>query len=316
MNYGDLIRDSFRITWRNRYLWFFGFFAYLGTSGGGGGGSGNTGGDFDEQSSVEIASTSATTVQSAFQNVGLIIVLIVVAVLIFLILFAIYVVSQGGLTDSVAAVERGQRRSFFSTWEAGARLFWRVLGQILLFFAIVLGLLLIVAIPIGALVGGAFLTDSTAFQVVAIVIAIPIAIVALLVIFIPVAIIRQFARRTMVVGGDSVVASVGSGYRMFRRNMGRSLLVWLIQFGIMLGAAIAFIIALLIVGFILFLPTILLAIAGSTTAAIVAGIIAAVILLPVLIVVSAILGTFNHSYWTLAYLRMTPGSPEATPRVV
>jgi len=62
MNYGDLIRDSFRITWRNRYLWFFGFFAYLGTSGGGGGGSGNTGGDFDEQSSVEIASTSATTV--------------------------------------------------------------------------------------------------------------------------------------------------------------------------------------------------------------------------------------------------------------
>jgi hypothetical protein len=26
MNYGDLIRDAFRITLRNRYLWFFGFF--------------------------------------------------------------------------------------------------------------------------------------------------------------------------------------------------------------------------------------------------------------------------------------------------
>ena len=27
MNYGDLIREAFRITLHNRYLWFFGFFA-------------------------------------------------------------------------------------------------------------------------------------------------------------------------------------------------------------------------------------------------------------------------------------------------
>jgi len=317
MNYGDLIRDSFRITWRNRYLWFFGFFAYLGSGGGGGGGgSGNTGGDFDEQSSAEIASVSATAVQGTFQNVALIVGLIAAAFVIFLILFAIYVVSQGGLTDSVAAVERGQQRSFSSTWRAGARLFWRVLGQILLFVGIVLGLLLVIGIPIALLVGGAFLTDSTAFRVVAVVIAVPVVIAALLLVFIPVAIIRQFARRTMVVENDGVVASVRSGYRLFRGNIGRSLLVWLIQLGIMLGATIALIIAALIVGFILFLPTILLAVAGSTTAAIVAGVVAGVILLPFLIVASAILGTFNHSYWTLAYLRMAPGSPGATPRVV
>jgi small subunit ribosomal protein S18 len=43
MNYGDLIRDAIRVTWHNRYLWFFGFFVGLG-SGGGGGGSGGGGG--------------------------------------------------------------------------------------------------------------------------------------------------------------------------------------------------------------------------------------------------------------------------------
>ncbi|CAN5126061.1 hypothetical protein BH18ACT10_BH18ACT10_04130 [soil metagenome] len=316
MNYGDLIRDSFRITWRNRYLWFFGFFASMGSSSFNYSSSGNTGGDFDEQSSTEIASISAAAIQSPFQNIALIIALIVVGLVIFLIFFAIYLVSQGGLTDSVAAIERGQRRSFSSTWRAGTGFFWRVLGQVLLFVGIVLGLLLVVAIPIGALVGGAFLTDSTAFRVVAIIIAIPIGIAALLAIFIPIAIIRQFARRTMVVGGDGVIDSVRSGYRMFRHNLGRSLLVWLIQLGIMIAASIALIIALLIVGLILFLPTILLAVAGSTTAAIVTGIIAGVILLPVLIVTAAILGTFNHSYWTLAYLRMTSGTSGATPRVV
>jgi hypothetical protein len=26
MNYGELLSETFRITWRNRFLWFFGFF--------------------------------------------------------------------------------------------------------------------------------------------------------------------------------------------------------------------------------------------------------------------------------------------------
>ena len=61
MNYGDLIRDAFRITLRNRYLWFFGFFAALGSGGGGGagGGGGGSGGAFDEQRSAEIGCVSA-----------------------------------------------------------------------------------------------------------------------------------------------------------------------------------------------------------------------------------------------------------------
>ena len=35
------------------------------------------------------------------------------------------------------------------------------------------------------------------------------------------------------------------------------------------------------------------------------GIVAGLILLPLLIVAIAVLGTFNHSYWTLVYLRLT-----------
>jgi hypothetical protein len=51
MNYGDLIKDAFWITLRNRFLWFFGVFAG-GTSAGGGnfsfpsGGSGGI--DYDD----------------------------------------------------------------------------------------------------------------------------------------------------------------------------------------------------------------------------------------------------------------------------
>ena len=54
MNYGELIKDAFWITLRNRYLWFFGFFAGGTSVGGGnlsfpsGGSSGFGDDDFDD----------------------------------------------------------------------------------------------------------------------------------------------------------------------------------------------------------------------------------------------------------------------------
>ncbi len=314
MNYGDLIRDSIGITWRNRYLWFFGFFVGLGSGGGGGTGGGGGGGDFEEQSSAEIASVSTVALQQGpFDNPLLIVGIVVVALLIFLVFFALYVVSQGGLTESVAAIERGEERRFSSTWRAGVSYFWRVLGQVLLFVGIVLGLLAAVGIPVALLVAGTFAaTDATAPRVLVAVVAALVVVALLIVVFIPVAIVRQFARRELVVRGVGVLASVGSSYRLFRQNLGRSLLVWLIQLGLMLGAAIALIIAVLIVGFLIALPAIALGVAGYTTAAIVAGVAAGLLIwLPLFIVAVAILGTFNHSYWTLAYLRLAAGRAQA-----
>ncbi|HET6886205.1 MAG TPA: hypothetical protein VFH32_08255, partial [Rubrobacteraceae bacterium] len=243
--------------------------------------------------------------QGPFDNALLIVGLVLVGLLILQAFFALYVVSQGGLTESVAAIDRGEERGFSSTWRAGARNFWRVLLQILLFLGIVLGLLLAVGIPVALLVAGAFATDSIAMRAVAVVFAVLVAIALLVVVFVFVATVRQYARRELVLRGASVLGSVGSGYRLFRANLGSSVLVWLIQLGLMLAAGIALLIALVIVGLLLFLPTILLAVAQYTTAAIAAGVVAGLILLPLLIVALAILGTFNHSYWTLAYLRLT-----------
>jgi hypothetical protein len=236
MNYGALIKDAFRITIHNRYLWFFGFFVGLGSGGGGGGG----GGDVDEQRSAEIASISAVQ-QAAFDNALLIVGLVVVGLLILLVVCALYVVSQGGLTESVAA-----------------------------------------GILVALLVAGAFATDSTALRAAAVIVAVLVVIALLIVVFVLLAIVRQFARRELVVRGEGVIGSVGSGYRLLLRM-----------------------IALVIVGLLLFLPTILLAVAEYTTAAIATGVVAGLILFPLLILAIAVLGTFNHSYWTLAYLQLT-----------
>ncbi len=170
---------------------------------------------------------------------------------------------------------------------------------------------MVIGIPVALLIGGTFAaTQSVGARVLVAVIVGILAILLLIVVFIPLTIIAQYALREIVVRRERVVGSVGSGYGLFRRNIGRSLLLWLIHLGLSIGLGIAFLLLLLIVGLVLFIPTIALAVAGYSTAAIITGVIAGLILLPVVLVAAGALGTFSHAYWTLAYLRLTaPPTP-------
>jgi len=323
MNYGDLIRDAFRITLRNRYLWFFGFFAG-GTGSNFGGNFSSTGnfnpGNFNPEnwqlSSTDLSGLTAQVGQGVLGNTVLVIGIVLLALLLFLFFIFMAIISQGGLTDSVAAIDRGEGRRFGSTWSSGMGNFWRVLGYFVVFFLIALGLLVLIGIPVALLIGGTFVaTQSVGARVSVAVIVGILAILALIVVFIPLSIIGQYALREIVVSRARVLASVGTAYGLFRRNIGRSLLLWIIQLGLSIGIGIAFILLLLIVGLVLFIPTIAFAIADYSTLAIIAGVIAGLILIPILLVGTGAIGTFSHAYWTLAYLRLTSGTPEATPRV-
>jgi hypothetical protein len=316
MNYGDLIRDAFRITLHNRYLWFFGFFAGgTGTNFVGNVPSGGSNFNFDDfrRSGAGLSGLTAQVGQGLSETVlilGIVVVVLVIAL--FFIILAI--ISQGALADSVAALDRGEGRRFGSAFTSGMGNFWRVLGYYVVFFLIALGLLMVIAIPVALLIGGTFAaTQSTGVRVsVAVVLGI-LAILLLIVVFIPFSIVGQYALREIVVRRERVLGSVGSGYGLFRHNIGRSLLIWLIQLGLAIGIGIAFILLLLIVGLVLFIPTIGLAVAGYFMGAWIAGVPAGLIVFLLLLVAAGAIGTFSHAYWTLAYLRLTP---EATSRVV
>jgi hypothetical protein len=313
MNYGDLIRDAFRITLHNRFLWFFGFFA---------GGTGTNffgnvpsrSGDFDDfqQSSTML---SAIQVGQGLSNAVLVVGIVIVVLILALCFIFLAIVSQGALADSVAAIDRGEGRRFGTAFGSGMGNFWRVLGYYILFFLVALGLLVVIAIPVALLIGGTFAaTQSTGARISVAVVVGLLALLLLIVVFIPLSIIAQYALRDIVVRRERVLGSVASGYSLFRHNIGRSLLLWLIQIGLSIGIAIAFILVLLIVGLILALPAIALAFAGSSTGVwMIAAVPAGLIWIVLFLVLSGAIGTFSHAYWTLAYLRLTSG---ATPRVV
>src|SRR5918993_1152608 len=207
------------------------------------------------------------------------IVFVLLALVLFVIFLALVVISNGGLADSVAAIERGERRRFGSTWRAGTSRFWRVLGYCILFFLIGLALLIAIAAPIGLVITAVFVgTEATGARVATVALAALVAIPLLIVVFVSLSIIAQFALREIVIGGQRVTSSIGSGFRIFRQNLGRRRLEWLVPLVLIIVATITVLVASAIVGLILFLPTILLAVAELTTAAIFTGIIAGVIL--------------------------------------
>ncbi len=317
MNYGELIGDAFRITLRNRYLWFFGFFA-----GGSTGfnvptniptGGGNFNPDDFQSSSMML---SAVQVGQGLGTGILIAGIVLIALILALFFIFMSIVSQGALADSVAAIDRGDRRSFGTTFRSGMGNFWRVLGYFVVFILIGIGLLLVIGIPVAlVIVGTLAATQAVGARIAVIAVVVILAVLALIVVFVPLSIIGQYALREIVVRRERVLGSLGSGYGIFRRNIGRSLLILLIQFGISIGIAIAFFLALLIVGLVLFIPTIALAVAGISTGAWIAGGIALIILIPLLLVATGAIGTFSHAYWTLAYLRVTAAAapPTAAP---
>jgi hypothetical protein len=310
LDYGALIGDSLRLTLRNRYLWFFGFFA---------GGTGvnaifqvpsnfqNVPDDFENLDLGSAALSPALALQTGSGGVGvaLIIALVLLAILLTLVLIALSLISNAGLIRSVAAIDQREDSGFAATWRSGVNGMWRVLGVTVLLFLLGLGLLLAVGAPAGLGIGLVFLlTQSVAARVIVTVLVSLVAALLLIAIFIPLTIIGQLALRRTLVAGDGITGCIGSGYGMFRRQLGRGLLVWLIQIVVAFGLGLALLIAAIVVGIVLFLPTIILAFAEVTTAAIVTGAVAGILLLALFVVGSGALGTFGSAYWTLAYLRL------------
>jgi hypothetical protein len=298
MNYGDLLSEAFRLTWRNRFLWFFGFFV--------GGASFNVPSNFGGQQGAPFEA-APEPVRWISENLALFLTLVIALVVVIALVFIVLaMLSHGALAESVAALHRGESRRFGLAWRAGTANFWRVLWLKGLIFLMALGLALLILLPVGlGVVAVLAATDSTGVRVLFIVLLVLVGFLALIFVFLPFAIINQFALRELVVGRRRVLESIGSGFGLFRRNIGRSLLVWLLQLGVMLGLGIATLVVVVILGAILLGPAIALFAAEQTTAAVVVGIVGGLLFLVPLFVISGALSAFNHTYWTLAYLRLT-----------
>ena len=123
-----------------------------------------------------------------------------------------------------------------------------------------------------------------------------LAFVSLILISVPLVIAAQLATRELVIGGRSFLDSVGGGFGPFWLNLGRSLLVWVIQVTIVTGTGIALLVVFSILALALISPALLLFAADNIAVAIAVGVVGGLLFLIPYLVISGAVGTFDHAY--------------------
>lgn len=310
MEYGQLIRDAWQITWRHRFLWILGLFAggTAGASfggGGGGDGSGPSAADGAPFPGVDVA--AAEVARWAAENVGLIVGVVALLLLLGLAMLVVSFIAQGGLAAATADFASGRSSSLGRAWRTGLHLFWRYVGLWLLLIAVTAGVGALAAAFVALIVSlVAVVQDATWVVAPAALVGLVLA-VAGVVAGVVASIVVPYAQRAIAVRDVGPLAALRDGWRVLRAHPGASLLVWLLNLALAIGAGLAIFTAMAATVVMLGIPAVALwatfALAAPTIAYLV---IAAVVALGVLLTLISIANTFFWSYWTLAYLRLTP----------
>jgi hypothetical protein len=293
MEYGKIIKQALIIAWRHKYLWVFGFFASMG------GGGGNYSNFLDKDDASGAYSGVRDWVLS---HLGLLALLIMAAIGLFIILMALYLISKGGLIKSVSMISKNEQSNFEKTLGYGLRYFWRMLGiDILLGLAMILVLGITIMPPILMMImGGTGVKLLGAVWI--FLLALPV--IALLFCL---GLVANFACQTAVVWDKKILEAMPYSYKLFRNNLGKSILLGLIYFGISILFVIAFVIAMVVMA----IPFIILGVV-NLWAGLVPGI---VIGMPIILIISAIFGTFTSSYWTLGFLELSTIQDHAQDKI-
>ena len=288
MEYGRIISESFRISWRYKSLWVFGLFA------------GSIGAGFSFDPSARDFFTGRDGLREAIESAGSAIGLefvfawVFVVAVVGLILMAIHLVCLPALIDGVNKIKRGGLFRWSSSLSAGLDFFWRFLG-----LAMISIMIAALGFGLSVVVGLALPDVDTAI----------LAITALL--FMPVTLFVGFiltsifalAQRAIVVRNVGIADGLHEGFELFRQNFLKSLVIFLIYIGASIGVAFG---AILILG-IVAIPIVLLALIAESAWVLVV-ILGCIVGLPLLMVMIAFATTFLQNLYTLFYFDLVePG---------
>lgn len=302
MPYWELVRSSFHIAWKHRYLWLLALFS--GETGSGSfnftfppsGSSGSTphAPDFTG-ASVQVTHWTSTHT-ALLAEVGALLVLFAV------LLFLLSAICEGALVRAAAEHDAERPFKLGTAWLTGRQ----TMGRVVRLRLLVLALWAPVVLVLGGLFVGAFAAIYLNNVGVGLVL-----LVACLIAFIPAAVyavyislLQTLGTRAAVLEQVGAVEGLRRGHRLIRRRLGRVLLVWLLAFAVAvvatlaLGCAAAIVLLPLALG--VMLSGNLLVVAGAT-------VLALVIALPVF----GFLGAQGSTYWTLAFRRLDLDSPPA-----
>lgn len=333
MEHVKIIKRAWRILWDYRALWVFGILLALTSASGGNGGSGGGGDAFNHNGNMpfnipgefgqalrELGNSMDRFFQPNMANqlIGVAIVLVCVAVLLGILATIVQYVSRAALIHMVDHYEAtGEKLRWKAGWRLGwSRHAWRLfLVDLTIFLPVFVGVLVLfgcAAMPVlVSVIGGG---EPTPLGIISTIGLVFLVVFVLVIVAAAMSLLMELVYRQVVLRNTGVFESIRLGWQTLRANFTNVFLMWLI----LIGIAIGFFIASLIVFFLLAMAALLFGggigaglyflvkAIGTVKAAIitgtaVGGLIALLVLAAPLTFLSGLYETFTSTVWTLTY---------------
>ncbi len=305
LDFFEIIKRAWQITWKYKFLWVFGYLIALGTAGSSFSNSSNY--SFSGNEGTAASNSAAGFAETYFV---LIIVMVAIVMVIGIVLWILSILSTGGLVGAAAKIERGETTSLKDGFRIGAKNFWRIFGLNLIVGFIILCLVLAIIIPLIIVIAVMASSGSSGSGAAAgLICLIPVLIVAIFVIAIVAAVLSLvaiYATRYIVLENGRVFKSFGDGWRLIRRKFGATFLMFLLVWLISGLAGLVIAIPGLLIGIPVFV-TLFSGIAAKNFFVVFLAFIGIIFLVLVMSLFNGVLEAYRSVVWTLTFMRISGG---------
>jgi hypothetical protein len=305
INYGSLIKEAWQITWKNKYLWWFGLLVALS-----GGAGSNFSSNWEEKSGWEEEAKQKFSAWAVIYWEWILLGLILLGLLliVFLILNAW---GRGALVASLGRIAAKDKEllNFKAGMKIGKKFFWPILGLNFFLFGTSIATLIILGTPI------AILFYLKAYWVGAFLACGGLLIFVLLIILI--SFLQKFGIIYLVLGKVSFWPALENAYLLFRRNLLPSLIVGIIFIPLGLLAGLIALMFLLTCLLIFLIPGLLAYFLMGELTVIILAVFGMLLLLVGVLAINSIYAVFAQAIWILFFRQIAlPKEEEKVVEVV
>lgn len=306
--YRNILKQAWTLTWRNKYLWWFGIFAALL----GNGGEleilfNNTGANPGQAlfpSWQRIFSTglfsghTVTNIGNLLRQDTLNIIIVFLVCLIFLAIFVFFVwlviVSQAAIVNNSATAIKQKKHTLRDGLDSGILNFWPVLALNIIIKAAIYVLLVAATLP-AIFSRGNF--NAILFYIIALMVIVPVAIIS--------SFIMKYAVAYVVINKSKVMPAIKQAWQLFKGNWLISFEMAIILFFINLLIGLAIILAILVLAVPFLFLGLIFYYSFSLIGSWLIVILAFASFLFIVITAGAALAVFQISSWTGLFLELT-----------
>lgn len=301
MDYLEILKKAFNITWKNKYLWILGFLVALV------GGGNNFNSSFSNQSSSQEWAGAGKWLESY-----LIVILFIVLILFVLwfIFWILSIMAQGGLVGAANGIESGEEMGLGKAFAIGAHYFWRTLGISILLGLVIFIMVMVFVVPmvVGIIMIAVQGKQAAAALVASLICLIPaflLLVFLLMIVGAVIGVIHNYAIRYAIILDKKVIESIKEAWGLIKDCKTETLIMFLL----LLLTSSLYGMAMVIPGLIFGLPSIFMIIAGAAGKSVpllAFGAFGIMVLVFVLAVFKGVYEVFHSSAWTLTFRELQP----------